>query len=63
VNDYDIDGEIVEVDVFTFRSQNREVRRNDWASLFEQAFDPKDRYFTAFAKSLPKALSERNAEE
>jgi hypothetical protein len=58
-----VDGKTFKVKAYSFKIPNLEVRMNYRASLFKQAFDPKNHYFGDFAKKLPKAILEKNSKE
>jgi hypothetical protein len=58
-----LNGEITNVDTFSFKTPNKEVELDFKASLFQDAFDPKDIFFSNFAKNFPTALLDANVED
>jgi hypothetical protein len=58
-----VEGEMTDVKSYILRMPNREVREGYKTYLFQGAFDPRDKYFTNFAKKLPIALLETNSGE
>ncbi|MDR1081451.1 MAG: AAA family ATPase [Deltaproteobacteria bacterium] len=52
--------DITDVRTFSFRTPNKEVELDFKASLFQDAFDPDDIFFSEFSKKFPTALLDTN---